>query len=288
MNNALNFIEANIAEEIDLVQAARKARCSVDHFLRMFSFLAEIPLSEYIRRRRLTLAAFDLFDGAKVVDVSSKYGYSSPEAFTRAFKGFHGVTPMTARNSNIELKAYPRLSFNLSIDGEGEIEYRIVQKHAYEVCGIVKDIPRLCDITNSVITQFWEDNIFNGVIGKFHQDIGLANDICLNAALFNYRKSTFSYMICYEMPSHLAIGGYYALSVPSFTWAVFSTPEHNSKETTAIVRNMRNRILTDWFPTSGYIHADGPELEMFSNNRDKYVVEIWIPIKKQSKMMYSI
>ena len=87
-------------------------------------------------------------------------------------------------------------------------------------------------------------------------------------------------MICYETPSYPAVHGYSSLSVLSFTWAVFSTPEHNSKETTEIVRNMRKRIFTDWFPTSSYIHADGPEFEMFSNNRNKYIIEIWIPITK--------
>ena len=282
MNDALNFIETNITDEIDLTIAARKAGCSVDLFLRTFSYLAEISLAEYIRRRKLTLAAFDLYGGAKVLDIATKYGYSSPEAFTRAFKGLHGVTPMAARNSNTELKAYPRLSFHLSIDGDDEIEYRIVPKRAYEVCGIVKDVPRNSEKTNPVITQFWEDNINNGIIGKFHRDIGLAYDINLNAALFNYSQSAFSYMICYEMLPHHSYKNYSTLMVPPFTWAVFSTPEHSAKDTTEVVRNMRSRILTDWFPTSGYIHADGPEFEMFNNNCDKYVIEIWIPIAKQA------
>lgn len=280
MNNAIDFIEANLTDGVDLNLAARKACCSVYHFQRTFSFLAEIPLSEYIRRRKLTLAAFDLFDGEKVVDVAIKYGYSSPEAFARAFKGLHGVTPMAARNMDTSLKAYPKLSFHLSLGGDGEIGYRIAQKNAYEVCGIAIDVPLLHENTNAVITRFWDDNIGNGAIGQFHRDIGLEYNICLNAALFNFRKSTFSYMICYEMPSSRTLGGYSVLSVPSFTWAVFSTPEHTAKETTEIVRNMRKRIFTEWFPTSGYIHAGGPEFEMFHNNNDKFVIEIWIPIIK--------
>lgn len=278
MNNAIDFIEANITEDIDLNLAARKACCSVYHFLRTFSFLAEVPLSEYIRRRKLTLAAFDLFDGEKVVDVAAKYGYRSPEAFTRAFKGLHGVTPMAARNMDTSLKAYPKLSFHLSLNGEGEIGYRIAQKNAYEVCGIATEVPILHEKTNTIITRFWEDNIGNGVIGQFHRDIGLEYNICLNAALFNYRKSTFSYMICYEMSSSRAPGGYSVLSVPSSTWAVFSTPEHAGKDNTETIRDMRKRIFTEWFPTSVYMHGDGPEFEMFHNNHDKFVVEIWVPI----------
>lgn len=285
MNHTIDFIEANITEEIDLNLAARKACCSVYHFLRTFSFLAEIPLSEYIRRRRLTLAAFDLFDGHKVVDVASKYGYSSPEAFTRAFKGLHGITPMAARNTNTLLKAYPKLSFHLSLGGDEEIRYQIAQKSAYEVCGITIDVPIRHEKTNAIITRFWEDNIGNGVIGQFHRDIGLEYNICLNAALFNYNKNSFSYMICYEMPSSRMPGGYSVLSVPSSTWAVFSTPEHAAAKTTEIIRNMRSRIFMEWFPTSGYTHAGAPEFEIFYNNDNKFVIEIWVPIIKKPVYM---
>lgn len=281
INNAIDYIEANITDDIDLNLVARKACCSVDLFLRTFSFLAEIPLSEYIRRRKLTLAAFDLFEGQKVVDVASKYGYSSPEAFARAFKGLHGVTPMAARNMETSLKAYPKLSFHLTLSGDGDISYRIAQKSAYEVCGIATDVPSHDEKTNTVITRFWEDNIRSGVIGQFHRDIGLENNICLNAALFNHRKSAFSYMICYEMPRNRSPYGYSVLSVPSFTWAVFSTPEHVANENTEIIRNIRKRIITEWFPTAGYIHADGPEFEIFHNNNNNFVVDIWIPIVKK-------
>lgn len=281
INNALDYIEANITEELDINQVARKACCSVYHFLRTFSFLAEIPLSEYIRRRKLTLAAFDLFDGARVVDIAAKYGYSSPEAFSRAFKGLHGVTPMAARNMDTALKAYPKLSIKLTLCGDGEINYRIMEKHAYEVCGIAKDIPIDNEKTNSTITQFWKDNISNGVIGQFHRDLGLAYNTCLNAALFNYRQSSFSYMICYEMPLGASIIGYSTLAIPPTTWVVFSTPEHTAIETTGLVRSMRERIFMEWFPTSGYMHTGAPEFEVFYNNHEKFIIEIWIPITKQ-------
>lgn len=281
MNHAIDFIEANIMGDIDLNVVARKASCSVYHFLRTFSFLAEIPLSEYIRRRKLTLAAFDLFDGKKVVEVASKYGYNSPEAFTRAFKKLHGISPAAARNMNTSLKAYPKLSFHLSLVGNGEIDYRIAQRSAYEICGIATDIP-IHERTNAMITQFWDDNIGSGVIGQFHRDIGLEYTTCLNAALFNYRKSSFSYMICYDMPAHHIPDQYFVLPIPSFTWAVFFTPEHTSEETTDKIRNMRKRIFMEWFPTSGYTHAGGPELELFRNHNDTFVVEVWIPIIKKS------
>lgn len=281
-NNAISYIEDHLAEEIDYKQVERRACCSVDHFQRMFSFITNISLSEYIRRRRLTLAAFDLCEGAaKIIEVAAKYGYSSPEAFSRAFKNLHGAAPTNVRNPDTALRAYPRLSFCLSLGGEADISYRIVQKQAHEVCGIITNIPAGSEKTNTLITQFWEENIRKGVIGQFHRDIGLAYDTCLNAALFDRHPHMFSYMICYDVPYGSAPRGYSALSVPPLTWAVFSTPEHTAQETTELVRSMRQRIFMEWFPTSAYMHADGPEFEIFKNDRGKFVVDIWVPINKK-------
>jgi len=116
MNNAIAYIENHLDNEIDYNEAAKIACCSVYHFQRFFSFIAEIPLSEYIRRRRLTLAAFELQNGdVKVIDVALKYGYESPEAFARAFKSIHGVAPTMAKDSGSQLKAYPCMTFHISI-----------------------------------------------------------------------------------------------------------------------------------------------------------------------------
>lgn len=122
MNVALNYIEKNLDEEIDFKEVAKLAFCSEYHFKRMFSFLAGITLSEYIRRRRLTLAAFELKDSSmRIIDVAVKYGYSSADSFTRAFQSLHGITPKDARSGGQSLKAYPRMTFQLSIKGGDEM-----------------------------------------------------------------------------------------------------------------------------------------------------------------------
>ena len=127
MNEALSYIEENLTHDIDLKEVARLALCSEYHFQRMFSFLAGVTLSEYIRRRRLTLAAFELTNSnLRIIDLAVKYGYSSADSFTRAFQSLHGITPSTARNNNQSLKAYPRITFQLSIKGGIEMNYRIV------------------------------------------------------------------------------------------------------------------------------------------------------------------
>lgn len=132
MNNAMEYVETHLSDTIDYDIVARIACCSTYHFQRMFPFITNVSLSEYIRRRRLTLAAFELQQsGTKVIDIALKYGYESPEAFSRAFKKMHGVMPMSARDKGVTLKAYPRLSFHISIRGDvGDILNRPLPRRA--------------------------------------------------------------------------------------------------------------------------------------------------------------
>jgi AraC family transcriptional regulator len=132
LNRALDYIERNLENEIDENELARLAHCSVYHFKRMFSYLADISLHEYIRRRRLSHAALELQNrSVKVIDVAIKYGYHSPDAFTRAFQIQHGVTPTELRISNQSLKVYPPMTFRLSIGGGGPMKFRIENKEAW-------------------------------------------------------------------------------------------------------------------------------------------------------------
>ena len=141
MNNAMNYIETHLTEDISFDEIARIAFCSTYHFQRMFSFITDVPLSEYIRRRRLTLAAFELQTGnARVIDIALKYGYDSPKAFSRAFKNLHGILPTSARNDGVMLKAYPRMNFRITIKGETEMNYRIEKKEKFDIFGVTTEI----------------------------------------------------------------------------------------------------------------------------------------------------
>jgi AraC family transcriptional regulator len=157
MNGAIQYIEENLADDIDFKEVARLAFCSEYHFKRMFSFLAGFSLSEYIRRRRLTLAAFELKDSNfKVIDVAMKYGYNSPDSFARAFQKLHGLTPSEARVNGHSLKAYPRMTFQLSIKGGNEMTYRIEEKEAFCIVGIKKRVPIIFNGVNPEIASMWE------------------------------------------------------------------------------------------------------------------------------------
>ncbi|KWX88764.1 hypothetical protein AMQ83_04680, partial [Paenibacillus riograndensis] len=142
MNDALSYIEDHLTEEIDFKEVTRRALCSEYHFKRMFSFLAGVPLSEYIRRRRLTIAAYELQQSQlRIIDVAVHVGYSSPDAFTKAFQLFHGVTPSEARAGSPSLKSFPRMTFQLTIRGGSAMNYRIEEKKAFRIVGLKKRVP---------------------------------------------------------------------------------------------------------------------------------------------------
>jgi AraC family transcriptional regulator len=134
MNSALSYIEENLTNEIDLKTVTRVACCSEFHFKKMFSFLSGVSLTEYIRRRRLTQSAYELIHSPmKIIDIAVKYGYSSPDSFSRAFQVLHGVTPSEARQNSQFLKSYPRMTFQLTIKGGNEMNVRIVEKEAFSI-----------------------------------------------------------------------------------------------------------------------------------------------------------
>lgn len=184
MNKALSYIEENLTNGIDYREMARIACCSEYHFKRMFSFLSGVTLSEYIRRRRLTLAAFDLKSrDVRVIDVAIKYGYQSPDSFARAFQLLHGVTPTEARNQGYSLKAYPRMTFQLSIKGGTEMKYRIEEKEAFRVVGLKKRIKLVPTGSNPEIVEMWEtisEETSNQIMGLSNlEPFGVIN-VCAN------------------------------------------------------------------------------------------------------------
>lgn len=136
LNIAIRYIEDHLTGTIEYDELAKMLCCSTYQFQRMFAFMNNVPLSEYIRRRKLSLAVADIQKGERVIDVALKYGYSSPTAFSRAFQCLHGITPSEARKKGTLLKTYPPISFKLTITGTEELTYRIEERSAFEVASI--------------------------------------------------------------------------------------------------------------------------------------------------------
>lgn len=285
MNEALHYIEENLTEDIDFKEVARRAFCSEYHFKRMFSFLAGVTLSEYIRRRRLTLAAFDLNNtNVKIIDVAMKYGYSSPDSFTRAFQGLHGITPSEARNNGQALKAYPRMTFQLSIKGGNEMNYRIEEKEAFHIIGIKKRVPIIFNGVNPEIAAMWQ-TLDNEMINKL-KSLSNVEPLGLISASVNFsedyleEKGGLDHYIgvatTKDCPDNLT-----QLEVPALTWGVFEAVGLFP----STLQDVWGRIYAEWFPsTPNYELAEGPQI-LWNEHKDttspKFKSEIWIPIVKK-------
>ncbi|WP_338553252.1 AraC family transcriptional regulator [Paenibacillus sp. KS-LC4] len=283
MNNAMEYVEAHLSEAIDYDQVARIASCSTYNFQRMFSFITNVPLAEYIRRRRLTLAAFELQNsGIKVIDVAFKYGYESPEAFSRAFKKMHGVMPMSARDKGVSLKAYPRLSFHISIRGDVEINYKIEERQGFSMFGVSTLIHAAGENPFIEIPNFWEKCISNGTVNRIRAAAGLGEHGQIHAVLYNNKSESFSYMIGYFLPEHELPQGFERLQIPPQTYAIFSTGVNPDGESD--IHDLWRRIWGEWFPTCDYHFANGPEFEMtYDRGNGMYEMEVWIPVVKKGE-----
>lgn len=284
MNRALHYIEENLTNDIDFREVARLALCSEYHFKRMFSFLAGITLSEYIRRRRLTLAAFELKDSnIKVIDVAIKYNYSSPDSFTRAFQNLHGITPSEAKKSGSSLKAFPKMTFQLSIKGGNEMNYRIEEKEAFHIVGIKERVPIIFHGVNPKIAAMWES--LNDETIRELKELSNVTPLGLLSASVNFsegrmeEKGQLDHYIgvatTKDCPDHLV-----QLEVPAGTWAVFEAvgPFPDT------LQDVWGRIYSEWFPSSNYEQVEGPEIlwnEHKNVTSPTFKSEIWIPVLKK-------
>jgi AraC family transcriptional regulator len=287
MNAALNYIEDNLTEEIDFSLVAKKACCSSYNFQRMFSFITDITLAEYIRRRRLTNAAFELqHSDIKIIDLAIKYGYDSPVSFTRAFRAMHSITPTQAREEGIELKAYPRLSFQITIKGVSEMNYRIETKPAFQVYG-VEGIFNVGEGFKT-IPKFWTELCQNGGWDKLLKSIGngLENSPEYGVhGMCDYRKTgdrTFPYMICAFKTPTSNTEGYTVVNVPAATWAIFTTEKHDKSQLTKATQDLNRRIYTEWFPNSEFDRIEGFDFEIYKGDGDKCYEELWVRVQAKN------
>lgn len=281
MNNAIDYIENHLQDKMDYEKVAQAAYCSVYHFQRMFTFITNIPLSEYVRRRKMTIAAFELQNSdIKIVDLALKYGYDSPESFTRAFQLLHGVTPTSARRLGTDIKAYPRISFQLTIKGVSEMNYKIVEKNAFEVYGIERIFDTKDGENLKEIPVFWTELMKNGEFEKLKKSANYPSAVNAICGYRDMAGTKFPYMICCLKTPLSDTSGYTLVDVPSATWAVFVNEPHNIESTSKETQALSSRIYTDWLPTSNYDIVPGYDFEMYYDTIDgRCYEEIWYRVK---------
>ncbi len=278
-NQSVSYIEDHLDGEIDYEQAAKIACCSTFHFQRMFSYIAGVSLAEYIRRRRMTLAAFELQNSdIKIVDLALKYGYDSPTSFSRAFQSIQGAPPSEARNDGIHLRAYPRMTFLISIKGEVEMNYKIEKKEAFRIVGAKKHFDLNVEENFKEIPLFWGEVFQNGM---FEEICKLSNrepsgvlgvSASMNGKDFDYYIAAASDQ---PVPPNMA-----EYEVPEAMWAVFECigPMPNA------MQELQKRIVTEWLPTSGYEYAEDLDIEVYPTSDTQspdYRSEVWLPITKK-------
>ena len=283
IQNAIIYIEDHLTEEIDLDKAAAVAACSSFYFQRIFGILCDIPLSEYIRNRRLSLAGNELnASDAKVVDIALKYGYESPESFSRAFSKFHGITPSEAKKNGSKLKSFSRLSVKITLSGGSVMDYKIIEKDSFEIIEKVETQPIENEINAKSIPDFWT---------RSH------NDGTVKSLLENTIDKTFIFGVCYGNNSDNAKSFEYSIgavcdgktivpkgfrknTIPARTWAIFECKGAMPNA----MQDMWHKITSEFFPTSGYQPTYEMDIEAYAEgdmNDENYHSEIWIPVVKK-------
>jgi AraC family transcriptional regulator len=279
LNQAIIYMEENITEEIDYEQTAKITCCSSYHFQRMFAYLANVSLYEYIRRRKMSLAAADMQSGdAKVIDIALKYGYTSPTAFNRAFQSVHGIAPSLVREDGVSLKSYPPISFKITVMGVDEMNFRIEKKDAFRIVGIAAPLDKDMDKNFETVPAMWQKAGASGTIQK------------LAAMMDDEPKGLLGVSVCYdneEWRYFIAVastqetdGALEEYTVPAFTWAIF----YGEGQCPGALQELEKRIVTEWLPTSGYEYDNGPDIEVYlTPDMQNAKFEIRIPIRKKGQ-----
>lgn len=271
---AIAYIEDNLTETLDVHDIAARAYVSAFHFQRIFSVLCGMPLGEYIRRRRLTLAAQELVaakklpQGMKVIDVAVRYGYDSPDSFARAFRRFHGVLPSQVHQPGVMLQSFAPMKIALRLEGGSMLEYKIVEKPPFTVVGYSRKFST--DTSYQEIPKYWQE-----VMAKETPIVG-AFGVCIDSdgKHFDYLIADM-YLPWQDIPADCV-----TRVIPGGTWAVFpcrgALPE--------ALQSVNTRIWSEWLPSSkAYRLAGSYNIEMYAppaeQPEDNYS-EIWVPVEK--------
>ncbi|AQY49664.1 transcription activator effector binding protein [Listeria weihenstephanensis FSL R9-0317] len=283
MNLAMQYIEAHLMDEMDYKELSKIACCSEYHFRRVFSYLAGMPLSEYIRLRKLAVAAILIKDSdEKIIDIAMRFGYESPDAFTRAFQSMHHVTPTQAKKENTHLKTFLPMTFQLKIQGGNIMDYRIETKDAFKIVGISKRIKLVYEGVNPQMDSMWASLKPEDFVAlKKLSNIQPSGIICASTNFGEGREEGAELDQYIGVATTMAVPEKWeALVVEPSTWVVFTACGEFPKA----LQDVWARIYSEWLPTSGYEVVPGPEIlwnESPDTSKPDYKSEIWIPVVRK-------
>ncbi|MFH8260273.1 AraC family transcriptional regulator [Streptomyces roseolus] len=283
LNRALDHIEERLDGDLDPAELARIATTSEYHFRRLFSALAGMPLSEYVRRRRLTVAGAEVLAGERtLLEIAVRYGYGSGEAFARAFRAVHGVGPGEARRAGAVLTAQPRMSFRLVVEGNSSMKYRVTTRDAFRITGSRARVPLVHEGENPAIAAQIRG------IGRETLDrlagLSAGAPAGLVSAVVHLTESREEgveldhwYGAVTGPEETEATEAYESLRVPAGTWAVFESDGPYPQALQYLWRD----VFTEWFPSNPYRSRPGPEILSVRPAEDwrTAAAELWIPVE---------
>ena len=277
LNCAVEYIEKHLLEKIDYEKAAEIANCPVYHFQRMFLYMTGISVSEYVRRRRMSLAAVDLQEKkTKIIDIALKYGYDSPTAFNRAFQRIHGIAPSLARNENTILKSYPVIKFSISVQGMEELNFKVVTKEAFQILGRSCPLSKVIEENFAAIPHEWDTALKDGTLSALSSFIKQQPRGLLGVSVHNEKEWKYFIAVSTAERNH----HFEKYEIPAATWAIFS-----GRGTNRSLQNLERQVITEWLPASGYDYAEIPDIEVYIQaDPNDAIYEYWLPVvKKEDK-----
>lgn len=282
IQRAIDYMEEHITEDLDYETIGEQAFCSSYYFQRIFHILCGFSLGEYIRNRRLTLAGMELSaTNSRVLDIALKYGYESPESFSRAFYKFHGITPSEARRDGSKLKSFSRISVKIMMKGGSIMDYQIVEKKAFYVLERVETHSIVDSQNKNTIPEYWTRAKEDGTLQKLLErtsDQTFIYGICYG----NERSDskTFEYSIASVCDADCEVPkGFHIREIPARTWAVFECTGAMPNA----VQETWHQICSEFFPASGYQPTYEMDIEAYPEGdmcAPDYHCEIWVPVKK--------
>lgn len=281
ISKAIEYIETHITEDLTTSDIAKEVCISSFYFQKGFSMLCGFTVAEYIRQRRLTLAGSELVStDNKIIDIAMKYGYDSPDSFTKAFTRFHGSTPTAVRRDGAMMKSFASLKINISLKGGYTMDYKIIEKEAFTV--LASGSRFKYDSCKEEIPKFWQE----------HYESGKGNVVCgmygVNIDKSMGNSDEFEYLIADDYKTGNDIPeGFVTRVIPKHTWAVFSCKGAMPK---AMI-DVNHKIFSEWLPNcKDYEIAEGYNIETYTdindypkgNQDENYYSELWIPVKKKA------
>ena len=277
LGDAISYIEDNLTEELTMEDIARTANISSFYFQKSFGLLCGFTVGEYIRKRRLACSGSDVAaTSEKIIDIALRYGYDSPDSFTKAFTRFHGSTPSAVRKSGAMIRSFAPLKLKFSLEGGTIMDYKIVEKEAFTILGNARTFSY--EKAEEKIPVFWTEHYETGKGEKICGKYGVNIDESMGS-------DEFEYLIADDCEADADIPeGLCKVTIPKFTWAVFPSKGAMPQA----LQEVTKKIFSEWLPNcKEYDIAAGYSIEMYTDIRDyakgnqdeNYYSEVWIPVK---------